>query len=1115
MTQLILGGLFIFIVAISALVGLVRGMNKSIIRMITFAFAIILTFCISVPVTNLIADNVLIEGQTLGELLLNAIRSEEMIAGILNESPLLEAAILVLPTFAIAILVFPLIFFLCSFISWIVFLCIQKPLRKKMFKETFEKRKKNKKEETIENTESAEIAEPVMAAEAASVQEQSAAAEEAQAAVLTETVEPAEPVVTEEPAVKAKPSLGVRFGKRMAGLGIGAVIGVLIFGMIFSPLLGIFSVLPENNALNEVIDTLVDQEMLEADLAEILRTELSVRESGLFKLYGIIGITLAGKTYLSSASKFEAEGMKSSIPAEFDAIFSVVQSAIEGGLLKALMNSEDQNELFAVLSNQSVMDEMMQSMLQSKLFRSAVPRIAALAMESVAQSLKVPADKEAVYNNMMDDIATAVKDSDIDYELIKAYEDSLNANDEVDFTSVDNGVQPPYVPTKEEYEAEIAKIKALEEKISKIINTSVSGSTEAVSDMIAEQIVMNIGEQATENGSDVLNQFTAEDVKASVSAISKSNSRNSEAALSDVLEKMNDSEKFETDVATVESISTAIFESVSNAVSDDSKSEETASTLANVVSNFAGAVSEAIDENGQMDVAKLNFEKIAEAVTTLQNSTLKEVGSSVLDIMIYGELGDNEMISTAVTAVKESYDNGDNISGTINSAGALIVLGTTMSDGSTAAENIVESFTTLVKNLDETTMKLLPSILSDETFATLGVAEKYRKIAYNSVESLLRELMALKETENYDNEVNAILAVYEILTGGNMKDKEKLSELIGHALKSEVLLNTLNKLSVDVVTPEMLTEFKVPEKYSESVHVAMKALLLELKTLRHTSQYDNEVSALRNVFEILIGGNMKDKEKLSELIGHALKSEVLLNTLNKLSVDVVTPEMLTEFKVPEKYSESVHVAMKALLLELKTLRHTSQYDNEVSALRDIFDFIMKNNIKKLSEEQITELVGIAAKSDALCNTLTKTLPDILSTEMLVSFGIAEESAQNAYDIIKTFLDEIMVCRQNKDYVYNQEVRALFSFYKLLKKNDTAQIQNIANAAAQSTVVYNTLTSVSESNPFGLKFNNEEKRANWVQAIESAFAESTKTEKDKAVFQSIARILGLDKDVNLA
>ena len=929
MTQLILGGLFIFIVAISALVGLVRGMNKSIIRMITFAFAILLTFCISVPVTNLIADNVLIEGQTLGNLLLDAIRSEEMVAGILNESPILEAAILVLPAFAIAILVFPLIFFLCSFISWIVFLCIQKPLRKAMFKETFEKRKKHKKEDAIENTKSEKIAESVMtAAEIATPQEEA----------LTEIATSA---FVEQTTAKSKPSLGVRFGKRMAGLGIGAVIGALIFGMIFSPLLGIFSVLPENNALNEAIDTLVDQEILEADLAEILRTELSVRESGLFKFYGIIGITLAGKTYLSSASRFEAEGMKSNIPAEFDAVFSVVQSAIEGGLLKAIMNSDDQNELFAVLSNQSVMDEMMQSMLQSKLFRSAVPRIAALAMESVAQSLKVPANKEAVYNNMMDDIATAVKESDINYELIKAYEDSLIANDAVDFTDVDNGVQSPYVPTKEEYDAEIAKIQALEEKISKIINTSVSGSTETISDMIAEQIVMNIGAQATENGSDMLNHFTAEDVKASVSAISETNARTAEASLSEVLEKMNDPEKFETDVATVETISAAIFESVSNAVSDDSKSEETAGTLANVVSNFAGAVSEAIDENGQMDVAKLNFEKIAEAVTTLQNSTLKEVGSSVLDIMIYGELGENEMITTAVTAVKESYDNGDNISGTINSAGALIVLGTTMSDGSTAAENIVESFTTLVKNLDETTMKLLPSILSDETFATIGVAEKYREIAYNAVESLLRELMALKNSDRYEQETNTILAVYDIFTSGKENIKDQIPELINYALQSEVLVNTLHKVSAEVLTPEILS----------------------------------------------------------------------------------------------------------------------------------------------------------------------------------SFGISEGASLNAYNIIKTFLNEIKLSRQNGNYHYEQEAFTMNFIYNLAKEgfNNVSEedIQVLADSAVKSDAVYNTLKSITDSNPFGIKIKNEETRTNLIQAIESAFAESAKTEKDVTVFNAIAKILGLDQDVNLA
>ena len=132
MTQLILAVLFFLIVTISALVGLIRGLNKTIIRLITFAGAMILSFCISAPLTRLLANKILLEGQTLGEILLESVRSEEMIAGILDEAPLLEEAILVSPAFVMAILVFPIVFFLCSFISWIVFLCVKKPLSRVM-----------------------------------------------------------------------------------------------------------------------------------------------------------------------------------------------------------------------------------------------------------------------------------------------------------------------------------------------------------------------------------------------------------------------------------------------------------------------------------------------------------------------------------------------------------------------------------------------------------------------------------------------------------------------------------------------------------------------------------------------------------------------------------------------------------------------------------------------------------------------------------------------------------------------------------------------------------------------------------------------------------------------
>ena len=882
MVQLIFLVLFLFIVAICALAGLIRGINKTIVRLITFVLAIILSFFLSVPLTNFISNNVVIKGQTLGEMLLESVRSEETIAGILNETPLFEEAIRVSPAFVMAIVILPLIFLFCNFISWVIFRYIQKPFSKKSSK----KRKKF--------------------------------------------------FFNKESKQKSAPS----FGKKLAGLGMGAIIGILTFGIMFAPILGIFSIMPTNDALNEALDTLVSQEILDQNLAELIKDELLIRDSALVKFYGTIGISFVGKTYLSNVSKIEADGLTSNLPDEFDAVFSVVQTAIEGGLLKALSNSGSQAELFSVLSNPDFMNELMQNMLQSKLLRSAVPKIAALAMESVAKSLKVPENKAAVYENMIDDIATAVKESTINYDLIKIYEDSQVATDYTDFVAEDE-IVPPSVPSQEEYEAEKAKISALAEKISKIINASVSGSNENIASDIANQIVCNIQTQIMENGADSLQNFNADQVKATVSAISETTARTAETTFHEILEKMNDPEKFETDLATIETITSAIFTSVSNAVSDDHNINATASTLANVVSNFAGAVSSAIDENGQMDIAKLDFEKIADAVTTLQTSNLKEVGSSVLDIMSSGELGDNEMIGPAMLAVKESYDNGDNISGTINSTGALIVLGTNLSNGSSAAENIAESFETLVKNLDETTMKLLPSIFSNEALATMGVAEKHRNLAYNTMESLLRELMTLKNSDRYDSESDSVVAVYNIFI-----------------------------------------------------------------------QHKNNL-----------------KEQLPELMEQSLRSEVLLNTLNKVTIETLKPEMLN------------------------------------------------------------------------------------------SFGVAEKAAPNAYEIFKTFLNEIKICRENGIQAYDHEAFAIKFIYNLAKHsfNDITQadIQKLADAATNSPAAYNTLTGISESNPFGLNIDNEETRANLIRDIEAAFAASAKTEKDTSVFNAIARLFGLENEVKFS
>jgi hypothetical protein len=139
MASLILTALFAVTVLFGALVGLIRGLNKAVIRIMTLVLAILLTFVIAGPVTTAIAQNVTIQGQTLGEMILASVGQDDMVAAILDSMPLLRQALLVAPAFVISIVVFPVVFFVLKFITWIVFLFVQKPLRKLIFKDSCDK----------------------------------------------------------------------------------------------------------------------------------------------------------------------------------------------------------------------------------------------------------------------------------------------------------------------------------------------------------------------------------------------------------------------------------------------------------------------------------------------------------------------------------------------------------------------------------------------------------------------------------------------------------------------------------------------------------------------------------------------------------------------------------------------------------------------------------------------------------------------------------------------------------------------------------------------------------------------------------------------------------------
>lgn len=731
MVTLILSILFAVIVTISGLVGMVRGLNKSVIRLMTLVLAVILTFVIAGPVTAGIVGSITIDSHSLGEMLLESLRSMEMVGDILDAAPLMQEAILVMPAFVIAIVVFPVIFLLLSFLSWIVFLCVQKPLRRLIFKD--------------------------------SCQKQEAATQ----------------------------PMGVCVGKWFAGLGVGLVTGVVIFGMMMVPVCGLLSMLPTAGAMQELLDPMVEQELMSATDAETIQTAYAVTDSPMVNICGKVGITAAGKAYLNGVSKIEADGQVAYLGEEVHSLLAVVQTATEGGLVSVLMTPDNQNALFAVLSDKVFMNALMQDMFQSKLLRSAAPELMAIAMETVAHSMNVPATKDVVYNRMMDGVALAVRNADIDYAGIDAYEKSHGTV----FRSAGSSAE---LMAEEEYNAEIQKLGVLAQTISSILDTALSGDNAVLTDCIAESIVTEVKAQVSANGQAVLDNFNTASIQSVIGSIDTAGIDGGEGNADQLLRQLTDRQQFETDVATVETLKAAIREALKDALSDEAKAQETAGTLANVVADFIGVISSAADENGSFSIEDLDFEKIASAITELQDSALKGVGSSVLDIVVSGNLGDNSMVSDILGAVKEGYDNGEDVGGAITAAGDLISIGSAMNgDREENQEALVTSFTSLINNLNEYTIELLPSVLSADTITSIGIPAELADATYGVVETLLTELMHLQGEEDYTNEVNAIVHLYDLATTGiGGFTEEDIPELVRCAVESDAVYNTIVSISV-------------------------------------------------------------------------------------------------------------------------------------------------------------------------------------------------------------------------------------------------------------------------------------------------------------------------------
>lgn len=596
--------------------------------------------------------------------------------------------------------------------------------------------------------------------------------------------------------------------KRVAGMGIGVVTGVLIFAVLFASVFGLFSMLPDAEAAEQTMDAMVQQQMLTAEDADLVREIYAVTDCSLVKAHQTVGVSALGHKYLNSLSKIEADGQITYLGDEFDSLMAVAQTAVEGGLVEALMNGEDQNALYAVLADTAFVNELMQNMFDSKLLRAAAPEVMAIALESVTQSMNLPISKEAIYTKMMDSVAQAVRQADIDYAGIAAYEQA-------------NGKTRAVTLTEEAYRAEIQKRNELEKKISSILNRSVAGDNKAFTDSVAAQLVQQIQTQAAVGGQEAIEQFAAVDVQNALGQMDAATLSAGQTDAAELLEQLQNVEKFETDIATAGDIANKITQCLQEALGDDAKTAETAQALANVVSGLVGVISNAMDEQGNLDMGNLDFGQIGDVVTELQNSPLKDVGSALLDIVGSSDLGDNDMIKDVIDAVQDGYDAGEDIGGTIGTAGDLINIGQAMGgDPEENREELVNSFSSLIENLNEYTIELLPSIFTESTITSMGVPAEYAEATFDVVETLLTELMELKGAADYENEVDAILHLYDLATTGMENFTEAdIPELVRCAKNSDAIYNTIIGISTSnpfgIEIPDEATRTEIADALEE------------------------------------------------------------------------------------------------------------------------------------------------------------------------------------------------------------------------------------------------------------------------------------------------------------
>lgn len=571
MTASFLLGLFLLTVAVSVIIGTVRGLNKTLIRMATLVPAVILPFFLAVPAARKLADSIRVDGRVLGEWLSQLLEGMEY-GELLLQSPILREAVVTLPAFLLAILMLPSLFLLLWFVSWVIYCMIRNPLRRLIFKEDLTRE--------------------------------------------------------EETGIAEKMGAARRFG----GMAFGLVTGIVFFGVMMAPTFGLFTTLPESDAMERTLEVMEESDLISREIRRDIQGIYSVTDCPLVKGYRLIGGAALGRDYLNKASEVRSDGQTMYLTDEIETLLSAVQTALEGGLT-------DRTAAGAALADKEFVQELVQKLFGSRIFCAAAPAAASAVTKDLALGMQVSEEK-------------------------------------------------------------------------------------------------------------------------------------------------------------AEEIARSVYRAVSQSISKDAAAAETADTLADIVSDLAGAADSASDESGDLIVSDLDFDLLGDAAAKLQNSNLKDLGSAFLDMFASGELGNNSLVREFLFTVKEHYDDGDDIRGITGTAGALIGLASSMEEGSMDRDKQARAVNGLINNLNAETVDILLSVFSEEKLADMGVSAEYTNSTYVVVETLFLELLKLEGEDDYENEVDSILILLEIVgSSGTGIEQENMEDLARCAMESDAIYNTLMSIS--------------------------------------------------------------------------------------------------------------------------------------------------------------------------------------------------------------------------------------------------------------------------------------------------------------------------------